>query len=84
MHVTVNVTGGQGFLPDEVKDNPVLQQAFAQDIVDRYCGSEHFDPEAVEYYEISSLWYRTKMWLKSCPLLSKKQKKLKKLGENEL
>ena len=54
MYVTVNVTGGQGFLPDEVKDNTVLQQAFAQDIVDRYCGTEYFDPEAVEYYEIPS------------------------------
>ena len=35
MHVVVNVTGGQGFLPDEVKNNAVLQQAFAQDIIDR-------------------------------------------------
>lgn len=40
MYVTVNVTGGQGFLPDEVKGDPVSEQAFAQDIVDRYCGTE--------------------------------------------
>jgi len=77
MYVTVNVTGGQGFLPDEVKGNAVLQQAFAQDIIGRYCGTEYFDPEAFEYYEIPSLRSRTKMWLKSCPLLTKKQKKVK-------
>lgn len=65
MHVVVDVTGGQGFLPDEVKDNAVLQQAFAQDIVDRYCGTEYFDPEAIEYCEIPSLWHRIKMWVKT-------------------
>lgn len=70
MYVTVSVTGGQGFLPDEVKGNYVLQQAFAQDIIDRYCGVEYFDPEALEYYEIPSLWYRMKLWLKACPLLN--------------
>lgn len=77
MYVTVNVTGGQGFLPDEVKDNAVLQQAFAQDIVDRYCGTEYFDPESIEYYEIPSLWYRIKMWLKACPLLTKNRREQK-------
>ena len=83
MHVVVNVTGGQGFLPDEVKDNAVLQQAFAQDIIDRYCGTEYFDPDVIEYYEIHSLWYRIKLWLKACPFLTKKQKQVKKLGENK-
>ena len=83
MHVVVDVTGGQGFLPDEVKDNPVLEQAFAQDIVDRYCGSEYFDPDAIEYYEIPSMWYRIKMWLKACPFLTKNNRN-KKLGENKL
>ena len=77
MYVTVNVTGGQGFLPGEVKDNAVLQQAFAQDIIDRYCGTEYFDPDVIEYYEIPSLWYRIKLWLKACPFLIKKQKKVK-------
>ena len=77
MQVTVNVTGGQGFLPDEVKNNGVLQQAFAQDIIDRYCNTEYFDPEAVEYYEIPSLWCRIKLWLKAFPLLTKKQKQVK-------
>jgi len=77
MHVVVNVTGGQGFLPNEVKGNHVWEQAFAQDIVDRYCGTEYFDPEAIEYYEIPSLWYQVKMWLKACPFLIKKQKKVK-------
>jgi len=74
MHITVNVTGGQGFLPDEVKDNAVLQQAFAQDIIDRYCNTEYFDPDVIEYYEIPSLWYQIRLWLKACPLLTKKQK----------
>ena len=83
MYVTVNVTGGQGFLPNEVKDNAVLQQAFAQDIIDRYCGTEYFDPKVMEYYEMPSLWYRTKMWLKACPFLTK-SKKTKKLGEHQL
>jgi len=71
MYVIVNVTGRQGFLPDEVKGNAILQQAFAQDIVDRYCGTEYFDPEVIEYYQIPSLWYRIKLWLKACPFLSK-------------
>jgi hypothetical protein len=77
MHVVVDVTGGQGFLPDEVKDNAVLQQAFAQDIVDRYCGTEYFDPEAIEYCEIPSLWHRIKMWVKACPLLPKNRREQK-------
>jgi len=83
MHVVVNVTGGQGFLPDEIKDNAVLEQAFAQDIIDRYCSSEYFDPDAIEYYEIPSMWYRIKMWLKACPFLMKNNRN-KKLGENKL
>jgi hypothetical protein len=68
MHVVVNVSGGQGFLPDEVRDNAILQQAFAQDIVDRYCGAEYFDPDVIEYYQIPSLWYQLKLWLKACPI----------------
>ncbi len=75
MYVTVNVTGGQGFLPDEVKGDPVSEQAFAQDIIDRYCGTEYFDPEAIEYYEIPSLWYRVKMWLKACPFFNTNKRK---------
>jgi len=82
MYVVVNVTGGQGFLPEEVKDNAVLQQAFAQDIIDRYCGAEYFDPAAIEYYQISSLWYRLKLWLKACPLLIKARQS-KKTGGNK-
>lgn len=75
MYVTVNVTGGQGFLPDEVKGDPVSEQAFAQDIIDRYCGTEYFDPEAIEYYEIPSLWYRVKLWLKACPFFNTNKRK---------
>ena len=82
MHVVVNVTGGQGFLPDEVKNNAVLQQAFAQDIIDRYCGTEYFDPDVIEYYQIPSLWYRLKLWLKACPFLTK-VKQTKKIGEHK-
>lgn len=68
MEVTVNVNGGQAFLPEEIKDNAILQQAFAQDIMDRYGSTEYFDAEALEYYEIPSLWYRMKYWFKACPL----------------
>ncbi|GAG14397.1 unnamed protein product, partial [marine sediment metagenome] len=52
-------------------------------IIDRYCGTEYFDPDVIEYYEIPSLWYRIKLWLKACPFLTKKQKQVKKLGENK-
>ena len=83
MHVVVNVTGGQGFLPEEVKDSAVLQQAFAQDIIDRYCGTEYFDPDVIEYYQIPSFWFRLKLWLKAGPFLTK-VKQSKKSGGNKL
>lgn len=70
MYVVVNVTGGQGFLPEEVKDKAVLQQAFAQDIIDRYCNTEYFDPDEIECYAIPSFWYRLKLWLRACPLFN--------------
>jgi hypothetical protein len=79
MYVVVNVTSGQGFLPDEVKDSFVLQQAFAQDIINRYGGTEYFAPDLIEYYEMSSLWYRLKLWLKACPF-SIKVRRSKKPG----
>jgi len=68
MYVIVNVTGGQGFLPDELKGNVELQQVFAQDIIDRYCSSEYFNPEVVEGSELPSLWYRMRLWFRVCPL----------------
>ena len=69
MYVIVNVTGGQGFLPEDVKGNVVRVQAFAQDIVDRYCDIDYYDEEATEYYEIPSLWCRLKLWIRVCPFL---------------
>jgi hypothetical protein len=68
MYVIVNVTGCQGFMPGEIKDDVIKQQAFAQNMIDAFCNTEYFDPEVIEYYEIPSLWYRMKMWLKACPL----------------
>ena len=67
MYVVVNIDGGQGFMPKELKTR-VQQTAFADNIIDRYGNSEYYDGEAIEYYEIQSLYFQLKHWLLAFPL----------------
>lgn len=61
-YIVVQLSGGQGFLPEEAKKSQIAAQSLAQDILDRYGNTEYFDDEAVEYYEIPSFWVRLKLW----------------------
>jgi len=90
MYLVINLTGGQGAVPDCCNAQKTAE-AFGQDIMDRYGNTEYFDDEAAEYYEVESWWWRLVHWFRAFPrcklkgwnTMTVKSKIVKILAKNE-